>query len=135
MTEKELSILKEQYNSCRLSQLAGINTMTVFAMASNNALTVMMETLGNVFKWLDLTTVFDSQGFLTYLGNGPESSKDNYTLVCEKLSAIESLLQATHDKPALDAYLAGYKQAIKDTNISTERVAYKIERKEEEENE
>ena len=133
MTEKELSILKEQYNYYRANQLEGSNPLSVF---SSNALTIMMETLGNVFKWFDLTTVFDLNGFLTYLGNGPESAKDNYTLVCEKLSTIESLLQATHDKPALDAYLAGYKQAIKDTSISIERTAHttcEIERKKENE--
>lgn len=128
MTERELNILKERYNSFRKIQLANL---------SDGKLVVTVETLRGVFKWLGLTAEFDSRGFVTYLGNGQEPPEDKYTMMCEKLSIIEPLSHAAHGA-SLETYLAGYNQAIKDAGIPIERTAYatyEIKRKEEADNE
>lgn len=114
MTERELNILKEKYNGFREIQL------TTFP---DGKLAVTIETLRNVFKWLGLTAESDSRGFVTYLDNGQEHPNDKYTMMCEKLSIIEPLLQEAHKTP-LNAYLAGYNQAIKDAGIPIKRIAY-----------
>ena len=124
MTERELNILKEKYNSFRKIQL------TTFP---DGKLAVTIETLRDVFKWLGLTAVFDSNRLVTHLGNGQEPPEDKYTMMCEKLSIIEPLSHAAHGA-SLETYLAGYNQAIKDAGIPIERTAYatyEIKRKEE----
>lgn len=124
MTDRELNILKERYNSFRKIQL------TTF---SDGKLAVTIETLRDVFKWLGLTAEFDNNGYVTYLGNGQEPQEEKYTMMCDKLSIIEPLLQVANHT-SLNAYLDGYNQAIKDAGIPIERTAYatyKIKKKEE----
>lgn len=112
MTERELNILKENYN-----ELVQIGRRTLEGAQ-------WIPTIRSVFKWLGLDFRTDANGLITYLGNGQkEPPNDKYTMMCEKLSIIEPLLHEAHGT-SLEAYLAGYNQAIKDAGIPIKRIAY-----------
>lgn len=72
MTERELNTLKEKYNRFMGFQLTIFPTKKL--ILKTETLRVQIELLRDVFKWLDLTAKFDTNGLVTYLGNGKEYS-------------------------------------------------------------